>query len=127
MVRRSVSRISFFERARYAFADWSAGRAIGISPEQPVLFTGTANDFLRILMHRRIAVRRKRVFFLGFNVSATDLNGVQFIGSDTPEQYLIVSGLAVKIPLPLPLHDWDWQWPILLAYLQDRCAFLDIY
>src|SRR6516225_9821292 len=101
---------------RRAIANRPAPCPIGILPSQPVVLSGRTDDPLRVLIHPRVVVNLERVLLLGIVVAAEDGDYVEFVFTDAPTQYLVVSGFVVEVPFPVfALDDRDGQWPIVVA------------
>ena len=66
----------------------------------------------------------RSIFLLRLDESATHLDGVQFVGSDAPVEYLIVAGLGVEVPLAFPFDNRNRQRPILLAYRKNLAVLI---
>jgi hypothetical protein len=79
------------------------------------MFPGRADDFLRVLVRFGIVVLLHGVFVLRLDVTAADLNGVQFIGADSAEKYLVATSLGIERPLSADINDGEWERPIVVA------------
>src|SRR5689334_4281438 len=55
------------------------------------------------------------ILFLRLDVSPTDLNDVEFIGANAPQEHLLTTCLGVKRPLSFFLNNGDRKWPIVIA------------
>src|SRR4029453_9687374 len=65
-------------------ANWSAPCSVGVSPGEPIMFAGRANDFLGVLVNFRIVVFLLRIFMLRVNKPATDRDRVQLVRPNAP-------------------------------------------
>src|SRR3954453_17764921 len=78
--------VSFREGFGNSFAHPASGGTVGVLPIEAVLFSGSADESLRVLIDAGIVMDGGSVIALRFNISATDLDGIQFIGADAAVQ-----------------------------------------
>src|SRR5436189_5937677 len=48
-----------------------------------------------------------------------NLDNVQFVCPDAPEEDFIPAGLCVEIPFPVALHDWNGKGPLFVSDIED--------
>src|SRR5439155_18683504 len=80
----SLRGITFLQRFGDFFSDWTSPRAIGILPRQAIVFPWRAENMLGVLVHLRITVLFLGILALCLDEATANLNGVQFVGADTP-------------------------------------------
>src|SRR5215203_5003910 len=115
-VKRSrISGVGFLDLFGGSLADRSAPFSVRVLPCQPVLFARRADDALGILVDQRAVVLCQRVFMLGFDIAATNFDGVQLVSADSPVQNLLASGLGVEIPCTAFPDNWYRKLPVVLA------------
>ena len=85
------------------------------------MFSRRADDLLRVLIHHRVIVLIGGIFVFVLNEAAANLDRVQLIRSDAPEQDHFAAGLGIEIPFPTSFHDRDGQRPVVIAD-QERGA-----
>src|SRR5262249_21180400 len=100
------------------FTDASAPSSVRILPGEPIVFSGCADYFLRILVDHRSVMLFVGIIVLSFDVPATNVYGVQFVAADTTVQDLLRAGFCVEVPFSRLLNKRHWKWPILVADIQ---------
>src|SRR5713101_3530415 len=119
VIRLSFIRIALRQGLGDPLSDGTAPRAIRVLPRQPIVFPRGADDPLGVLVHLGIIVLLLSVFVLRFHEPAADLDSIQFVTSDAPQQNFIAANLGIEIPLSLALDDRNWKRPILITYRND--------
>src|SRR6266436_4346660 len=56
-----------------------------------------------------------RIFTLGVHITAANLDGIQFVGTNTAAQNFFSAGFGVEQPLPTLLNERDGKGPIIIA------------
>ena len=78
----SFFRVALLERFRDSFSDRTRPGAIRFFPRQTVMFAGSADDSLRVLIHLRIVMLLLSIFMLCFHKPPTDRDGIQLVSAD---------------------------------------------
>src|SRR4051794_19912520 len=105
---------TLFNGARNVLADRTGPRAFLVLPSQSILFASGADDALRVLVYLITRARLQGVLVLGFHVTVADLNGIQFVRSDTAIHEFLAAGSAVKEPFPVRPHQRYGEGPFFL-------------
>ena len=87
------------------FTDWPIPTAVRILPRQSILRTVRADDLLCVLIGLAGFLLRQRIFVLRVNVTATDLNRVEFIAADAAVEKFLSSCFGVEVPLGANFYD----------------------
>src|SRR5262245_17956273 len=95
--------ISACDRRGNLLANRSVPGAVCFFPGQAILLPLSADDSLGILVHS-VFFLCQGVLVLRLNVTAADLNGIQLVAADTPEQKFLTARLRVEIPTLTNLH-----------------------
>src|SRR5258708_36004737 len=119
MIRLALIRVALLQSLDNPLSDGAPDVSVRIPPRKTVVFSGSADDPLRVLIHLRIIVFFQGIFVLRLHITTANLDGVQFIGTDTPEKDLLAACLGVENPLFRFVHKRDRKWPILLANRND--------
>src|SRR5947208_8028937 len=82
-IRFALVAIALFESFGHLFADRTAPGSIRIFPGQTIVFSGGADDLLRILIHFGIIMLLLRIFLLRIIEPATDRDRVELIRAYT--------------------------------------------
>src|SRR5262249_61108157 len=91
VVRLGSTGVTLFNRSGSFFTEWTAPRAIRISPGQAILLAGSAEDALRVLVHIVAVARFERVFLLRLHVVVTDGDDVEFLGANVRVERCLTS------------------------------------
>src|SRR3954447_22908721 len=116
-------RVALLDRLGHSFADRPSRGSIRILPIQTVLFSGSADQLLRVLVNSGIVVNRRGILQLRLDVSTAHLKGVQFVGADPPEENLLPAGLGIEIPFARFVDDGNRQGPIVFANLENGAGW----
>src|SRR5215469_5014544 len=111
MVGFTFIRIASLQRLRNSFCNRSSQTAVGVVPNQAVLFSRSADDSLCILVYFGIVMFFQGVFFLSVHIASANLDSIQFIGSYPAVKYRLTPGFGLKDPLRAFLHQRDRQGP----------------
>src|SRR5439155_21770343 len=84
VIRPALLRITFLERLGDFVSNRTSPRPVRVLPCQTVVFSWRANDSLRVLVHLGIIVLFLGILVLCLDETTTNLNGIQFVGADTP-------------------------------------------
>ena len=95
------------------FSDWSSPGSIRVFPRQAILFSRRANDSLRVLVHGGTIVLFRRVLFLGIDIAAANLENVQLVRADAPEQNFFAARLGIEIPFSFSLDHRNRKRPFI--------------
>src|SRR4029077_2756702 len=98
MVGLGTGGIAVFNRAGNLFAHGTAPTTVRILPCQAILFTRSADDTLRVLIHIVAFALLECVFLLRLYIAVADSNSVQFIASDATVEELLAAGFGVEGP-----------------------------
>jgi len=74
--------------------------SVRIPPRKTVVFSRSADDPLRVLIHFSVIVFFQGIFVLRLHITTANLDGVQFIGTDAPEKDFLEPTLVSKIHFP---------------------------
>jgi len=108
-----VRGIALVDRSCNGFPNRSPGRAVRISPEEAVMFSGSANDLLCILIDAGVVVSFRSVFSLRFYESSANLDGIEFIGANPALEDLIVPLLCIEMPPAVCSHQGNRHRPVV--------------
>src|SRR5262249_11837875 len=111
--------IAFLQRPGDFFAHRASPRAIGILPRQAIVFPGHAKDSLCVLVHLGTIVFFRGIVMLCLDKTTANLNGVQFVLTDTTIQYFLTSNLGIEKPFPLLLYDRNRKREIIITHQQN--------
>src|SRR5215471_3875702 len=100
-------------------ADRSSPRPVLVPPGQPVLLLRAPDDALSVLGDGRAAARLGSVLLLGLHVTLADLDRVELVASDAPDQDLVLPGHGVEAPGSGALDERDRNRPVLRPH-DDR-------
>src|SRR5215470_2309529 len=121
MVRFLTAGVANCDRLGNLFTNRATPGAIRVLPCQAILFAWSADDALCVLVHIVSLARFGSVFLLRFHVAVADLNGVEFIASNTAVQKFLYACFAIEVPFATLLHNRYRKWPILVAD-DEKCA-----
>src|SRR5215469_14676499 len=116
VVRLGSTSVTLFNRSGSFFTEWTAPRAIRISPGQAILLAGSAEDALRVLIHIVAFARFEGVFLLRLHVVVTDGDDVEFVGADAPVEKFLPAGRSIERPFGAFFHDGHWERPVPIAH-----------
>src|SRR4029077_15973682 len=88
------------------------------------MFSGSADDSLRILIHFGIVVLFQSVFLLRFHESATDRDRIQFIRSDAPVQNFFATNLHIEHPFSLLLYNRNRKREFIVTDRNDGAVWI---
>src|SRR6266542_4083596 len=77
-----------------------------------------------VMVHLCIIVFFRSVLFLSLDKTTTNLNGVQFVGTDAPVQYLLASYLGIKGPLAFAFHDRNGKRKIIVTHQEYGAVWI---
>src|SRR5438034_2983179 len=90
-------------------------RTIFVLPVQTIALPWSADDPLRVLIDSGVVVNLGGIFFLRLNKATANLDCIQFIGSDAPQENLIAAFLGIEIPLSAFLYYRNRKRPAIIA------------
>ncbi len=79
------------------------------------MLSGCTDDSLGVLVYLGIVMLFHRVFTLGVHITAANLDGIQFVGTNAAAQNFFSAGFGVEQPLPTLLNERDGKGPIIVA------------
>src|SRR5258708_15820786 len=79
------------------------------------MLSGCTDDALGVLVYLGIVMLFHRVFTLGVHITAANLDGIQFVGTNAAAQNFFSAGFGVEQPLPTLLNERDGKGPVVLA------------
>src|SRR3974377_615106 len=100
MVGLSFTAIALLEGLGDTFPYRPSQAPIGVLPGPAIVFSGCADDALRVLVYFRAIVLLQGVLLLGLDITAANLNGIEFVSANAPEKNFLAAGLGIKKPLP---------------------------
>src|SRR5580692_8080765 len=104
MEPRFADGVALLQRLGNGIANRAARCAVRVLPIQAVLFSRSTEDSLRVLIYPGIIVNLQSVFLLGIHKTATNLNGVQFVGSNPAKEDFLPARLSFEIPFAILLY-----------------------
>src|SRR6516164_269627 len=94
---------------------------ISILPGQAILLPRSADNALSILVNAIAFPWLKGIFVLRFYIAMTNLNCVQFVGTNAAIEKLLPASIGIKEPLATSLYNWYREGPVLVTN-QEECA-----
>src|SRR5580704_6487017 len=116
MIWLGLIRVALLQGIGNFLGDWPAQRLIRIPPNQTVVLSGGADDFLCVLIYLGVVMPFQSIFLLGIHIAAADFDGIQFIASDATVQNFLAARRGVKEPYSVSLDDGDRQRPIFVSH-----------
>src|SRR5208282_3824054 len=97
---------------------------IRILPRQAIVFSGRADNTLRVLIYSAVVVYFRRILFLGFRVTSANGYRIQLVRPDTPVQDLSPARLRIEMPFSGLLHDRHRCGPFLVSDGKDCTVWM---
>ena len=107
--------VTLCDGASSLFADWALPLTVGSLPGEAVLFTGSADDALSVLVYAIELARSEGVGVLGFDEAVANLDGIEFVGADAAVEEFLLASLGVKGPFAIDFDDGCGEGPALIA------------
>src|SRR4029077_17486454 len=115
MIRLASIRVTLLQSLGDTLSNGASPSSIRVLPGKTIVFTRRADNPLCILAYFGIVMLFHGIFVLRLHVSATNLDGIQFIGTDTPEEDFLAARLGVESPLAHFFDERDRKWPLIVA------------
>src|SRR5260370_12138783 len=96
MIGLTFAAIALLSSLGYAICNGSAEGSIRVPPGKAVVLSWCTDDALCVLIDLGAVMLLHRIFVLCIHISAANFDGVQFIGTDAPEQHLLAACLRVE-------------------------------
>src|SRR5262249_23970879 len=97
---------------------------VGVIADKPVVFARSADGSLGVLIYFGIVPLLQGVFLLCIHISPTYFDGIQFIRTDAPVEYLPTASFGIEQPLVAFLDQRDRQGPTVSANQNSGAASL---